>query len=313
MKISIITINYNGSESTIKLLNSLNSQTDRDFSTIVTDNASEEVDFNNLEQEINRGILLDRMPLLIRNKENLGFSGGNNVGIKKALEMGTEWVVLLNNDTWAETGFAVSIKAIFGQKQGIWGLPMDEGGKIAFAGKIEWLKPTLRHIYAEGNPKSEILNPKQSSKIQNSKFKILDSRAYVIGGAMAIHRDVFEKIGFLDENYFLYFEDVDYSVRARKNNISIEILDKPLIHHTPSSTTKKLGKPMLLRYHYRNALYFNLKNGSWYIKLLVWPWSWWIILKQILKIMMHHNREESVAILKGVFDFYFNKLGKIKL
>ena len=56
---------------------------------------------------------------------------------------------------------------------------------------------------------------------------------------------------------------------------------------------------MLLRYHYRNALYFNLKNGPWHIKLLVWPWSWLIITKQIIKIVVGKNKEQSLAILKG--------------
>ncbi len=68
---------------------------------------------------------------------------------------------------------------------------------------------------------------------------------------------------------------------------------------------------MLLRYHYRNALYFNLKNGPWYIKLSVWPWSWMIVLKQIIKIMTMINTEQSKAILAGVMDFYKNNYGKL--
>lgn len=290
MKLVIVTINYNGSESTIKLLKSLGSQTDKDFEIIVVDNASEEANFDMLKNYCATPSVAQLK--LIRNDQNLGFSGGNNVGIKEALKISAEWVLLLNNDTWVEVGFTASLKAKLNDLKGVVGVPLVEGANTAYCGKIEWLKSTLPHSYYVEHSVSNI---------------------YTIGGGMAIHRDVFKKIGFLDEKYFLYFEDVDFSVRARKSEIPISIARGFMIYHKASSTTKKLGAPLLLRYHYRNALYFNLKNGPWYIKLLVWPWSWLIIIKQILKIMIYHNREESEAILKGVFDFYFNKMGKINL
>ena len=128
---------------------------------------------------------------------------------------------------------------------------------------------------------------------------------------MAVHKDVFEKIGFLDEKYFLYFEDADFSVRARKAGFEISIAENLNVHHHVSSSTKKLGSPLLMRYHYRNALYFNLKNGPWYIKLLVWPWSWLIIVKQLIKLALGKNRKASRSILAGVINFYQRKYGKI--
>ena len=134
---------------------------------------------------------------------------------------------------------------------------------------------------------------------------------YAIGGGVAIHRDVFEKIGFWDEKYFLYFEDADFSLRAQKAGIPVTIAPDVMIYHNSSSSTKKLGSPLLLRYHYRNALYFNLKNGSWYIKMAVWFWSFWIVKRQILKIICRYKTEESHAILNGVFDFYHHRMGKI--
>lgn len=290
MKLSIVTINYNSSECTKKLLKSLSEQTDKDFQTIVIDNASDEADFNALLSTMGT-ITFVMVPMVDRNSENLGFSGGNNVGIKKALENGANWVILLNNDVWAEKGFVSDLKAKLSGLGGIVGMLLVEGDHIAHCGKIEWLKPTLRHQYncngAHGN-------------------------SYAIGGAVAVHKDVFQKIGLWDEKYFLYFEDADFSLRARKAGIPISFEQGVMIYHNVSSTTKKLGSSALLRYHYRNALYFNLKNGPWYIKLAVWPWSWWVIIKQVLKIIIYHNRDQSLAILRGVLDFYRNKMGKIQ-
>ena len=298
MQITIVTVNYNGSESTLELLRSLEEQTNKDFQTIVVDNASEEADFTTLQANISK---FNFHISTVRNSENLGFSGGNNNGIRQALdpstrsgqETGPEWVIFLNNDTWVESSFVEHLKAKLSGLEGIVGIPLVEGDKVAYCGKVQWLKSTLKHVY------------------QKFTINLLPTTYYIIGGGMAVHKDVFNKIGFLDEKYFLYFEDADFSVRARKAKIPISIQYDIMIYHTVSASTKKLGSSLLLRYHYRNALYFNLKNGPWYIKLLVWPWSWVIIVKQLVKLAMRKNVDQSRAILAGVMNFYQNKYGKI--
>ena len=148
MRLTIITINHNSSENTIKLLESLKNQTEKDFEVIVIDNNSDNVgklmDYETPETNI----------IYIKNDRNLGYSGGNNAGIKKALENGADWVLLLNNDTWVESSFIERLRAVLdssagsGQrgKEGIIGLALDEGSRTSFAGLIQWLKPTLIHI-----------------------------------------------------------------------------------------------------------------------------------------------------------------------
>ena len=314
MKIIIVTINYNGSEETLRLLNSLkgqihptiqdiseqvgSEQADHDFEIMVIDNASEEADFGNLETYYTTNQFWWRAALHIcRQRENMGFSGGNNVGIRQALKNGADWVVLLNNDTWVEKDFMKRLKAVLSVKNGVVGVPLVEGNGTAYCGKIRWLKSTLIHI-------------------NDLRCRYVDKcQIYAIGGAVAIHKNVLEKIGLLDEKYFLYFEDADFSIRAREAGFDISIADPPAgglnVHHHVSSSTRKLGSPLLLRYHYRNALYFNLKNGPRHIKLLVWPWSLVILIKQLSKIAIKQNVEESKAILSGVMDFYKNRMDKI--
>ena len=286
MNLSIITINYNSSENTIKLLESLKTQTDSDFRIIVVDNNSDPGQKLLLKNRIAEiGNLT-----FIESSENLGFSGGNNAGIRRALQEETEWVVLLNNDTIVEESFIEKLKIALENKIGVAGIAMNEGGQISYAGKIAWLKPTLSHIHQ---------NPG-------------DVNHYIIGGGLAIQREVLDNVGLLDENYFLYFEDADWTLRVRQAGYPITFLTDLSIQHSVSASTKKLGSPMLLRYHYRNALYFNRKNGPWYIKALTFPWSWIIAIKQIVKIMLGKNREDSLAILKGVIDWYAGRMGKIK-
>ncbi len=303
MKISIIIVNYNSSENTIKLLESLKNQTDGGFEIVVMDNASEEADFNNLNSYYTTNLSPTKGAFVIRGEQNLGYSGGNNIGIKKALENGADWVLLLNNDTWVESLFIEHLKAKLGGKEGIVGLVIDEGNRVAYAGQIQWLKPTLIHTTPLNGVSPQVIHKDGNNAIQ--------WRCYVIGGAMAIQKNVFEKIGFLDEKYFLYFEDADFTIRAKKAGVRVNFLSEIKVQHSVSSSTKKLGSPMLLRYHYRNALYFNLKNGPWYIKLLVWPWSWLNFSKQIFKIIIKRESEASKAILLGIIDFYLGRFGKI--
>ena len=288
MTLSVITVNFNGAKKTSALLKSLSRQNDSDFLTIVIDNASEETDYAELQKSpVFQGLEI------IRNEVNLGFSGGNNVGIKRALENGSDWVLLLNNDTTVEPGFIGSLKAELSKLEGIVGAAIDEDGIVAYCGKVKWLRSRGYHSY-------------------DLSEALVEEGRYIIGGCMAIQTNVFEKIGFLDQKYFLYFEDQDYSVRARKAGIQLGILPEIKIHHQPSSTTNKLGSPLLLRYHYRNALYFNRKNAPANIKVVNWLWSFWIIKRQILKIMIGYKKEESRAILNAVFDFYRGKMGKIQ-
>ena len=291
MKVALITVNFNGAEKTIELLESLRSQTDLDFEMIVVDNSSGAEDILKLESYISSGQNFK----LIKNSANLGFSGGNNVGIKKVLAEGFEWIVLINNDTHVESQFIFQLKTFASKHIGeIIALPTNEGDRTAYCGIVEWLKPTLPHQY---------------KSIDNN---YLQEKGYVIGAGLGIHKSVFERIGFLDERYFLYFEDADFSMRAKQTGITIDIASVA-IHHSVSSTTKKLGSPLLLRYHYRNAHLFNWKNGPTWIKLILPFWSLYISIKQIIKIILRINLEQSKAILKGILDFYFNRMGKIKV
>ena len=217
MNLTIITINYNGSEETIKLLESLKDQTDKNFDILVIDNNSKPE-----QKAILKNYRTNETNVLfIENDRNLGFSGGNNVGIKKAFQNRANWVLLLNNDTWVETDFIARLKANLGAQEGLWGIPVYESGQLAYGGRIEWLKTPseMHHIY---------------DKNYSGKDR------YVIGAGMAISRAAYEKLGPMDEHYFLYYEDTDYSVGAMKNNVPIGYCQEPMIHHGISQSTSKL-------------------------------------------------------------------------
>ena len=136
MKITLVTLNYNGADSVICLLESLAAQTNKDFSVIVADNDSRDIqklrDYKGLPIHI------------LENGANLGFAGGNNPALHHAFQTGSDWAVILNPDTSVESDFIERLKVSLADKRGLVGLPLKENSHIAYAGKIKWLRPTPR-------------------------------------------------------------------------------------------------------------------------------------------------------------------------
>ncbi len=271
------------------LLRSLERQIDRIFDVIIVDNDSAPEDRVLLGQYASTSSLkLD----IIYSDQNRGFSGGNNIGIRKALAQGSEWVVFINNDTTVSDDFIALLRGHLGHDPALIGLPLREGERIAYAGKIVWNAATLPHRYIPVVGDSSSLYP--------------------IGAGVAVHRDVFEQIGLLDERFFLYFEDAEFSLRARAAEIPIRFLQAPIITHAVSESTRHLGSPLLLRYHARNSLLMQKLRGPWWVKIALPFWSFFAMLRQIVKILlMPSRRAPSRAIVAGIIDFYAKHFGKI--
>ena len=262
------------------------------------DNASEIQHLNNVrlfvESQEKAG---ERRFKLILSKSNLGYAGGNNIGIKYALESDADYIFILNPDTTVKSDLLAKLAetAKKNPKAGIIGATIDEGDKVICCGEIKWLKPELEHPL-----------------LQTTNYK-LQTNQYIPGAAMLVSKKVFEKIGVFDERYFLYFEDADFCVRARKARFKLTVAPNAIVRHYPSSSTSKLGMALLLRYHYRNAHLFNMKNAPFKVRILLPFWSIWIIMKQAAKIFVGKNVIVSRAILSGVLGFYRGQFGKIVL
>jgi GT2 family glycosyltransferase len=290
--LTLITVNYNNARGTVGLLKSLEEQTDGYFDVIVVDNDSSPDDRAMLGQyAVTSKLSLD----VIYSDRNRGFSGGNNIAIRKALEQGSEWLMLINNDTTVSADFIVQLRRQLPDEPSLVSLPLSEGERTAYAGLFQWFKMTLPHLY-------------DSLQLETYSSKLL----YVIGAGLLAHRKVFEHVGLLDEAYFLYFEDADFSLRARRAGVPFVWLTGPTINHRVSESTKTLGAERLLKYHARNALRFNWRQGPLWVRAILPFWSLWVLLKQGIKIIgWPQKRAASLAIASGVIDFYAGKTGKL--
>lgn len=295
-RVFIIIVNWKNWPDTIECIKSLRQIDYPDFQIVLVDNQSE-----------NKGDFEKQFPevKLIANPINSGFSGGNNLGIDYALKNRADYLLLLNNDTVVDKDFLKILvkEAEENQEVGILGPAIyffAQPEKTWFlGGSFNWLK--TRWTKGRGHLGLDIPVKEKKQKVD-----------FITGCCMLIKKELIDRIGNLDERFFLYYEDVDFCLRARKAGYDCLIVPNSKIWHKISSSVSKLGSPKVLRYHYRNALLLTEKNAPFLIRIFRHFWAGLIFLKQLLKLtILPEAREQSKAIIKGIDDYYKKKFGEI--
>jgi len=255
---------------------------------------------------------------LITNKENLGFAGGNNVGIRRALSEGAGYILILNPDVIVEKNF---LSAMFQVAQG----PHQYNGlaaeikkrkKLGFLGpRIFYLNPKDL-IYSNGGIIGRTLtkawlkdNARNKAELDLKQEPFVTD--YVSGTALLVSRDAIEEIGLMREDFFLYYEDTDWALKAKSKGYFMAIVPAARIFHREAVSVGK-SSPAHIYYNSRNGFFLARERGSLAIKGLVWILSFWTAGKQIFKILfLPSKRRYSRIILKATFDFWRNKRGKM--
>jgi GT2 family glycosyltransferase len=217
-KISLIIVNFNNSTDTLDCLESIQKQKKDNLSleTIIVDNASTDDSFNQIKTKYPKNIVY-KLP------QNLGFAGGINHGIKIALETNPDYIMLLNNDSLiTESDFFNKLL----EKTADITAPLIKftlNGKTTtdYGGKVDYLFARNTHQYHQG------------------EFD------YLSGVCLLIKPTVFQKIGFFNSRFFLYYEDADFCLRAKRAGLSLLINNKASVFHKLSASTNKLGKKKL--------------------------------------------------------------------
>jgi GT2 family glycosyltransferase len=243
--VAIILVNWNGFDFTEACLNSLRRLEFPDFKVILVDNASDNTEGKRLK---------DSFPeiQLIQNNENLGFAGGNNVGIRKALEEGYSHVMLLNNDTEVEPDFLGEMMRKF-----------NSNAKLGVVQPLICFLHQRDRIWSAGGKwnsflgRSITLGDRKMLNEYPIKDRPLD---WATGCCMLISREALLATGLLNENYFAYFEDVEWSLRFRDKGCEIALARKALIYHEAGASSKKQHSEGTLSakvfyYHVRNQIF----------------------------------------------------------
>lgn len=238
-KVAIILVNYNGDEDTLECIKSLETIQYDNKEVFVIDNASSEP--TKLEESLKKFSWVHFIQL----EKNIGFAGGNNVGIQHALQKGVDAVLLLNNDTVVKKDFLNRMVEVWNNDESI--------GVVT--GKILYFADQDKTWFAGGSinlnkAKIQHLNANRKDTQEN----IVKNITFATGCLMLIPCKVLEKVGALDEDYFMYTEDADYCCRIQKAGYRIVYTSYSVIYHKVSASTGGRGSKFSQYYRTRNDL-----------------------------------------------------------
>lgn len=287
--VSIITINFNQASTTAELLRTLEKVSYPAFEVIVVDNGSTE----------NIDWIVTAFPTVtfLKTGQNLGFSGGNNVGMRIAKG---DYFLLLNNDTEVPEHFLEPMVERM----------LSDPTIGALSPKIIFHAPPQLIQYAGFTP----INP-YTMRGFSIGFKEVDNGQYAVamptsrahGAAMLISRKVVNTIGLMPEIYFLYYEEMDYCEQIKRAGYTIWYEAQSMIYHKESVST---GKNSVLKTYYlsRNRLLYTRRNvstfafiiSSAYFALLVIP-------KSIFQFGIRREWKHLSAFMKGILWNFQNR------
>lgn len=287
--LSIITVNYNGWSDTLDLLRSIKQVGFAFlFEVIVVDNGSKD----------DKGSLIEEnFPFVrfLRSPDNLGFAGGNNLGISIARG---EFLFFLNNDTFLpqNSGNTIEIMCSFLRQNPQIGAISpkikfaDQKNMIQFAGSTILTPITLRNkqvgCYEE----------------DNGQYDIIRKIPYLHGAAMLLPRQVVSEIGGIPECYFLYYEELDWSCSIAKK-YDIFYYPELIIYHKESSSTGR-ESPMKTYYIFRNRLLFNHRNNQGIRRIASFLYLVSIALvSNVFRYILKGRLKQAYSAVKGTFAF----------
>lgn len=276
-KVGVVILNYKVKEKTLRCIRSVLKSDLEEKYIIVVDNNSDD----GIEKE------LEKMEVkFIQTGKNLGYSGGNNVGIKYALDMGCNYVFILNPDTVIEekTLSLLQLSLKSSDDVGIVGpkIYFYNSSKIWFAGGI----------FDEDNVYGMHKGVNEVDKGQYEQRELTD---FVTGAAIMVKSEVFEKIGFFDERFFLYYEDLDLCLRAKNVGFKTMYIPEAHVYHENAQSTG-LGSSLQDYYITRNRMLLAKK----FLPLR----TRFALFREALKNLFNPIKRQAF------FDSLFGKFGK---
>lgn len=288
---SFIVVNYNLQNDTINCVKSLMNTGLPLSSIIIIDNASSDSSVDTILQHFGEDIQL------IRLHENLGYAGGSNVGIRKALNDQAEWIFLMNNDTVVDQNFFVQL----------------EWATTKFSDTYKLFSPMILFLGQENKisflgdfivPGTMLTSKKWEGKdVPNNLPSILPTD-FVHGSGMLVHRSVFEQVGLFDSNLFMYFEEVDFCWRARLAGIRMAVIPSAVMWHKDLGTTRK---------HSPRTHFLRIRNHIWVFRryskglqlFVLFGFSIIRLLGTIFKDSVSGNFDLIPHAMKGWLDGWF--------
>ena len=282
--LSIITINYNGIIDTCELIESI--PFSDDLEVIVVDNAS---------QEDEASIISERYPhvKVIRSNNNLGFAGGNNLGIKEAKG---KYIFLINNDTILKD---FNIEPLIRRLQS-----SDKIGIVCPKLRFTWGSNPIQ--FAGYTPLSPITVRNQAigfGEEDHGQYDTPHKTPYAHGAAMLIKRDAIDRVGLMPECFFLYYEELDWSMMFTRAGYEIWYDPACTVYHKESQTTGQ-NSPLRTYYITRNRLLLVKRNYKGINKYLSYIYLIGLVAtRDIIKYTFQGRLDLAKSVFRGIITF----------
>nr|WP_299340729.1 glycosyltransferase family 2 protein [Allomuricauda sp.] len=281
--VSIITINYNESGVTLELLESIRKLSYPNIEVLVVDNAS---------PNDTPDVIKENYPeiKLIKSPENLGFAGGNNLGVKEAKG---EYLLFINNDTIVPEGFIEPLVETLQSDETI--------GMVSPKIKFHWDTTLIQYAgYTAMNKWTIRNNSIGYHQTDNGDYDVAGETESIHGAAMMVPKRVVDKVGMMTEIYFLYYEEHDWAEMVKRAGYRIFYQPKSYILHKESVSTGKFS-PLKTYYISRNRILFarrNFKSLELFVSLLFQCFV--SIPKNSLKHLLRKEFDHFKALWKAI-------------
>jgi len=227
----VLVLNWNGWQDTVKCVYSLKSLTYNNYKVVVLDNGSSNDSVTRIREA-------HPEVTLIETGANLGFAGGNNVGIRYALDQGAEYIWLLNNDTIVDPHSLTALIEV-----------IESDTKIGAVGSVLYYMDEPAKIQAWGGGRVDLITGRACH------LRAPGELHYITGASLLLRTKALKDVGLLDERYFMYWEDTDLSFRMRARGWRIKVAHESRVLHKESASVGRKN-PRLAEYFNRSAIHF---------------------------------------------------------
>jgi hypothetical protein len=290
-KCSVIVINFNGKALLGPCLDSLRCQSYSDFETVVVDNGSDDGSLEYVAQQF------PEVRILALNK-NLGFCAANNVAITEVLTRGVKFFVLLNNDTFVAPDFLSEMLSV-----------MERDERVAVVcPKIYFADQPSKFWYAGGDFSLWTGRPKVRGykKKDHGELDEASEITLATGCAMLVRASAVGEVGLLDERFWAYLEDVEWSVRFLRKGYKLRFAPKAHVWHHGGASFARSGSYAQAQYlGTRNLLFIGWKHARWW-QLVCWVPEFLfgqVFFYTVLRIVRKDFRA-CWAIYRGIGAFF---------
>lgn len=239
----------------------------------------------------------EKVLVLIQSGANWGFAGGNNIGIKYALQKKADYVWLLNNDAVMDRNALKEMIEITTRNQQLGMI----GSKL-----LDYDNPAI--LEAAGGGKNihtfllGIEGGKRSTDKKSEQYS--DELGYIFGASLLVKTEAIKAVGLMDENYFFFSEEIDWNIRMKKAGWELAYCPNSVVYHRGSKSIQKTS-PMRDYYFVRNLLFLLKKFYPYWL-----PIAFLRTILRLIKRMLTRNWSNAFAIITAVTHFIINRKGK---